>query len=560
MSGSSIESRPWTGHFRQKRVTLSVVLAVATLLLYVPVAHHEFLNYDDFEYVTENAHVSTGVNLENVRWAFTSFASANWHPVTWLSHMVDCQLFGVNSGAHHLVNVALHAINVLLLFFLLQRATRAVWRSFLVAALFAVHPLNVQTVAWVAERKNLLSTLFCFLAITAYGWYIQRPGWKRYLAVAGMFLLALMSKPMAVTLPVILLLLDYWPLNRYGELSFRQRWVRLSVEKLPLFLMSAGSAVITVAAQRDGGVLMPSFAALPLSLRLENAVISYIASMGKTFWPARLAVFYPHPVWRLARGALLPWDEVLAATVILVGVTALALYFHRVRFLATGYFLFLFTLTPVIGIIQVGGQAMADRYAYLPCIGLFIVLAWGAGEVAKSVPSVVPATVCVCLVLGLTAASRHYLPFWQNGVKLFMQARTVAGSPNVILEKDLADALSSASQVDEALKHYQAACALRPDWGVCHKEIADIRFRQGQIREAADEYQAALRLADSRAMALTCSVASGEAFLDLGEYERAERMLAIALRMDPNNERALLLRQQVLYHAAGQQEVARRAY
>src|SRR5208282_2262641 len=264
------------------------------------------LTLDDRPYVTKNIHVSTGLNLGNVVWAFTSFHEANWHPLTWISHMADCQLFGLSSGPHHLVNVALHAVNVLLLFLLLQRATGAVWRSFFVAALFAVHPLNVETVAWVAQRKSLLCTLFSLLTIAAYGWYARRPDWKKYLVIIAAFALALLSKPMAVSLPLVLLLLDYWPLERYEDIPFRRKWARLSIEKLPLFLMSAASSVVTMIAQRSGGAVAVE-SLLPLSVRLKNAIVSCVAYLGKIFWPAKLAVFYPHPEHSL------PWFDVLAA-------------------------------------------------------------------------------------------------------------------------------------------------------------------------------------------------------------------------------------------------------
>src|SRR5271167_1486341 len=245
----------WIDDLRQKPILLGALLVLATLLLYGSVTHHEFLTFDDDVYVTKNIHVSTGLNLDNVIWAFTSFYAANWHPLTWISHMADCQLFGLNSGPHHFVNVVLHAVNVLLLFLLLQRATGAVWRSFLVAGLFAVHPLNVETVAWVAQRKSLVCTLFSLVTVAAYGWYVRRPDWKKYLAVVAAFELALMSKPMAVSLPLVLLLLDYWPLDRYQDLPFRRQWVRLSMEKLPLLLMSAASSAVTMVAQRSGGAV-----------------------------------------------------------------------------------------------------------------------------------------------------------------------------------------------------------------------------------------------------------------------------------------------------------------
>src|SRR5208282_5388815 len=369
----------------QRPILLGALLVLATLLLYGSVTHDEFLLFDDSQYVTRNIHVSTGLNFGNAAWAFTTFHEANWHPLTWLSHMADCQLFGLNSGPHHLVNIALHAVNVVLLFFLLQRATGAVWRSFFVAALFAVHPLNVETVAWVAQRKSLLCTLFSLLTIAAYGRYARGPDWKKYLVVVAAFALALMSKPMAMSLPLVLLLLDYWPLERYEDLPFRRKWVRLSLEKLPLLLLSAASSVVTTVAQRSrGAVAWESI--LPLSWRLQNAIVSYVAYIGKTGWPAKLAVFYPHPLHSLS------WSDVIAAAIILVAITMAVLHFHRARYLAMGWFLFVITLIPVIGIIQVGRQAMADRYAYIPCIGLFIILAWGLSDVvtAAAIPRVVP--------------------------------------------------------------------------------------------------------------------------------------------------------------------------
>ncbi|HLM79726.1 MAG TPA: hypothetical protein VK302_03745 [Terriglobales bacterium] len=454
MSTSPFER--WIGDLRQKPILLGALLVLATLLLYGRVTHHEFLDYDDSQYVTKNVHVRTGLNLGNVVWAFASFHEANWHPLTWLSHQADCQLFGLNSGSQHLVNVALHATNVLLLFLLLQRATGALWRSLLVAALFAVHPLNVETVAWVAQRKSLLSTLFSLLTIAAYGWYVRRPDWNRYLVIVAAFSLALMSKPMAVSLPLVLSLLDYWPLERYEDLPFRRRWVRLSIEKLPLLLMSAASSAVTVVAQRSGGAVAET-SALPLSVRLENAIVSYVAYIGRMFWPAKLSVFYPHPQHSL------PWSDVIAAAVILVAITIAVLYFHRARYLAMGWFLFVITLIPVIGIVQVGSQAMADRYAYIPCIGLFIIIAWGLGGVVYATVStrIVAVVAALCLILAFAAATSRYLSYWQNGVKLFTQARIVAGRPDPMIEEALADAMVSAARVDEAFQHYREACVLR---------------------------------------------------------------------------------------------------
>jgi len=525
-------------NLRQKPILLGALLVLATLLLYGPVTHHEFLTLDDRPYVTKNIHVSTGLNLGNVVWAFSSFHASNWHPLTWISHMADCQLFGLNPGPHHLVNVVLHAANALLLFWLLQRATGTVWRSFLVAALFAVHPLNVETVAWVAQRKSLLCTLFSLLTIAAYGWYARGPDWKKYLVVVAAFALALLSKPMAVSLPLVLLLLDYWPLERYEDLPFRRKWVRLSLEKLPLLLLSAASSAVTTVAQRSGGAVADA-SVLPLSVRLENAIVCYVAYLGKTVWPAKLAVFYPHP-WHS-----LPWFDVIAAAVILVAITMAVLHFHRARYLAMGWFLFVITLIPVIGIIQVGRQAMADRYAYVPCIGLFIIIAWGLSDVvtAAAIPRVVPAVAVLCLILAFAAAATRYLPYWQSGVKLFTHARMVAWRPDSVIEEALGEALFSAGRFDEAFPHSQEACVLRPDDANCHYHMAEILFFvRHQLPDALEQYQLAARFTNAKDVELRCLINSGEILLDLGDYETAEMKLAAALQIDPNNSTALLLR------------------
>jgi len=527
---------------RRKPPLLCVILVVAVLLLYAPVAHHEFLRFDDIAYVVDNVHVHTGLNLGNIVWAFTSFHLANWHPVTWLSHMVDCQLFGLNSGPQHVINVLLHAANVVLLFLLLQSATGAVWRSFLVAALFAVHPLNVETVAWVAERKSLLCTLFSLLTIAAYGWYVRQPDLKKYLVVFAAFSLALLSKPMAVSLPMVLLLLDYWPLARYGYLPFRQKWVRLSMEKLPLLLMSAASSAITIVAQRSGGTVAET-SVLPLSLRLENAIVSYVAYIGKLLWPAKLAVFYPYSEHSL------PWYSVAGSTVILVVITMAVFYFHRTRYLVVGWCLFVTTLIPVIGIVQVGRQAMADRYAYIPYIGLFIILVWGFSSAAHkaSMDRVVQAFASLCLIVAFTLASSHYLQYWQNQVSLFTQARNVAVRPDPVIEGALADGLWDAGRTDEALGHYQLVCALNPGDSLCHYDIAQILFDRNEFSKAIEECHIAARLANSQRISdfvVGCFIRSGVVLMNLGAFDAAEKEFETALTIFPNDQTALDLREE----------------
>jgi tetratricopeptide (TPR) repeat protein len=537
---------PRIDDLRQTRVLLGALLVVVTLLLYLPVVHHEFINgWDDDDYVTRNSHVSSGLKPSNVAWAFTSFELSNWHPVTWLSHMLDCQLFGLNSSAHHYVNVLLHAANVLLLFWILQQATDAVWRSFLVAALFAVHPLNVETVAWVAQRKSLLSAFFSLLTIAAYGLYIRRGGAKRYLLIVCAFALALMSKPMAVSLPLLLLLFDYWPLERLEELPFSRRWARLAAEKIPLFIMSAASSILTEMAQRSGGSVM-QLSLLPLSARIENAVISYVTYIGKILWPAKLATFYP-------LGFSRPLGDVIAGTTLLLGVSALALYFHRSPYIAMGWFFFLITLVPVIGIVQVGFQGMADRYAYIPSIGLFIALTWGLAGLVEQMPIArnMLFVAALCLVTGFAAATAQYLKCWQNGVTLFAHARVAYGRPHMWLEQLYGNALLSSGRVDEALQHYQESCALEPRIQYCHYEIAHILSGRGQFRDAIREYQLALEFTSHKVMQLLCLNESAKAWLQLGDYDAAQSSIAEALSIDPGNETALRLREEIRNRKGG---------
>lgn len=537
---------PLSNHLQNRPILLGALLLLATLFLYLPVAHHQFLVFfDDDFYVTNNPHVSTGWNLGNVVWAFTSFTEANWHPLTWLSHMLDCQWFGLNPGPPHLVNALLHALNAVLIFFLLQKATGTLWRSMFVAALFAVHPLNLETVAWVAERKSLLCTLFSLLTIAAYGRYVHRPNWKTYSLTVIAFAFALMSKPMAVSLPGLLLLLDFWPLQRREDLPFQRRWLSLAIEKLPLALLSAASCAITIAAQR-GVKTVVSFAELPISVRLENAVVSYVGYLQKMLWPAKLAVFYPHP-WQSLPGA-----EVMASTAVLAAITAAVLYFHRVRYLVTGWFFFLIALLPVIGIIQVGRQAMADRYFYVPGIGLFIVLAWGLSAVAERIrlPRFVAAVAALGSVVAFATVTSRYLPLWRTGVELFTQARTVAGRPDFIIEEGLAESLASTRRFDDALPHYREACELRAGYARCHYMMADALREQGQLRSALEQYQFVARYADNPDVAVMCLLKSGEVLVELGDYETARAQLAAALKIDPTNLRA----QQLLQQTAGQDQ------
>jgi len=517
-------------YLRQKSILLGALLAIITLLLYAPVAHHGFLQLDDNRYVTVNDHVRTGLSMDNVTWAFTDLGTFYWHPLTWLSHMTDCQLFGLNPGAHHLVNLALHIANALLLFVLLKQATGSVWRSFLVATLFALHPLNVETVAWVAERKSLLSAFFSFITFGVYGWYVQRPGWKRYLAVMAAFLMALMSKPMAVSVPLMLLLFDYWPLNRNEDAPFARRWLRLTLEKLPLFLMSAVSCGLTIVGQRSFGA-MASLSTMPVDARVQNALTIYVAYLGKMFWPGTLAAFYP-----VAQPPL-SWTACIASAVVLAGITALVVRFRRARYPIVGWCLFVMTLIPTIGIIQVGAVAMADRFTYIPGIGIFVIVVWALGDAvdAFSIKPIVPAVASLILILTCTAVTRHYLQFWKSGSALLDHARIEAVQPNRLIEEALADSLLAEGRPDEALPHFEESCQLDPSFDFCHYHIAEIQFSRHQVVEALQEYQLALRFTTNKTIAVACLIQSGEALLQLGDYNAAEKQYAFAVSLDPTN-------------------------
>ncbi len=513
---------------------LSVLLAAATIALYSPVVGHSFVVWDDHDYVTANSHVHGGLSWSTIKWAFASTDASNWHPLTWLSHALDYQLFALNPAGHHLDSVLIHAVNAVLLFLLLVWGTKRVGPSLLVAALFAVHPLNVESVAWVAERKSVLSTFFFLLAIGAYGWYARKPDWRRYLLVAMLFAAGLMAKPMVITLPFVVLLLDYWPLQRIAfrsssfavrqnagtETSTEKRTATnqlrfLLLEKVPLLFLSAASAWITLKAQRAGQSVR-NLHQFPLSLRIENAVVAYAQYLWKMLWPARLAALYPHPATPLPM-----WQVVLSALV-LVGVTAVAIIFRRKRYLPVGWFWFLGTLIPVIGLVQVGGAAMADRYAYIPLIGIFVMIAWSLDDLAEAkavgtVWRVVPA-MCVLIVLGFVTVRQ--LSYWENEYTLW--AHTVAVTEqNPYAEAVLGDALmnpdlvTAASQVDgldteekrmdEARRHYEEAlksyrqlaqqnpAAYLPDMATTLNEIGNLDRREDRTDEARLNYEEAMQ-------------------------------------------------------------------
>ena len=528
---------------KQRRVVLSLLLALLVLLLYNPVTQYGFVNFDDPGYVTGNPHVRSGLTWQTVQWAFSSTEQANWHPLTWLSHAFDYQLFHLKAAGHHYDSVLLHALCVVLLFLFLESSTGLVGRSAVVAALFAVHPVNVESVAWISERKNVLCTVFFLLGLCAYQWYAQRPDLKRYSAVAFSFALALMAKPMAITFPCVLLLLDYWPLERMRPFvatrdsektsAYPAKTVSaLVLEKIPLLLLSVASAIITVIVQKSGGALRAEY---PFPLRLENAMISYARYIGKAFWPSHLAALYPFP-----RHGLLGWEGVLA-TLVALSVSGAVLFQARKRYLAVGWFWFLGTLVPMIGLVQVGEQAMADRYAYIPFIGLFIALVWAVADWAevRRIPPMYLATASLLAVAALASVAHVQMKYWESSTALWSHALQVTG-PNFVAEDNMGAELINEGNIPAARAHFQEATQINPqdafsqiDIGVCDK-------RMGNLRGAIEHYEDALRLSAAPTLRSTAFSNLGSLYRLEGNYPAAHDNYTAALRIDPGYEMALL--------------------
>ena len=387
---------------------IAIVLLAVTMMAYSAVGSFGFVNFDDPDYVYRNLQVAQGLTWSGVQWAFTTGHASNWHPLTWISHMLDVQVFGLHPGAHHVINLLLHLANTLLLFGVLQRSTGATGRSALVAALFAVHPLHVESVVWIAERKDVLSTLFFMLTLWAYVSYTHSPALRRYLAVFVLLALGLMAKPMLVTLPFVLLLLDLWPLKRVGVDAWdRATATRLVVEKIPLFALVAISSIVTFLVQREGGAVI-NLEGISLALRLSNALLSYIAYIGNMVWPSGLAILYPYP------GSIPMWKSAAALALLLAASAAAIMAVRRRPYVTVGWFWYVGTLVPVIGIVQVGTQAMADRYTYIPLIGLFLLIAWGGYDLPgrESSRRVPLAAVCVMMVATLGVATWNQSRYW----------------------------------------------------------------------------------------------------------------------------------------------------
>jgi hypothetical protein len=536
-----------------------VALIALNLIVYAPVRHCDFVQLDDPTYVTENPNVSGGVTWSAVAWAFTTGHAANWHPLTWLSHMLDVRMYGVNAGPHHVTSVLLHIANTLLLFGLLLRMTGAPGRSAFVAALFAVHPLHVESVAWVAERKDVLSTLFWMLTLLAYTAYVRHPRWPRYVAVLVLFALGLMAKPMVVTLPFVLLLLDVWPLDRLphaagGGKSFEVRrpksrvdargrtpatrgrtwlraWVPLLREKIPLFALAAASSVVTFVVQQRGGAVsdLQGFA---FGLRLENALVSYVAYLRDMLWPSALTVFYGFP-------DAIPAAQVALAVLVLAAISFVVFRLaRRCPYLPVGWLWYLGTLVPVAGIVQVGLQARADRYTYVPLIGIFIMVAWGMPDllarwrtVRRAVPLIAALVVVACAV-----ATRAQVAYWKDDVALWTHATMVTmNTDEYHAHMSLGAILGNQGRLDEAVRHFSAAVRLQAGSVEAQSNLGLALAKQGKLREAIGPFAEAVRLApDQEVTHLNLGFALSKA----GRVDEAVRELSEVLRIDPGNQAA----------------------
>jgi tetratricopeptide (TPR) repeat protein len=520
-----------------------VFLLLAIVLVFGQTARYEFLNYDDPAYVSENPVVQGGLTWKGVAWSFTTFEGANWHPVTWFSHMLDCQLFGLRAGWHHGVNVAFHVVNSILLFILLLRMTGAFWRSAAVAALFALHPLHVESVAWVAERKDVLSMMFALLAVLAYVGYVRRPSAMRYTLVAGLLALGLMSKPMLVTLPFVLLLLDYWPLGRWvvpppGATQLgaarslgRTAW-RLVLEKLPLMALAAASSVITYVAQQQKGAMTLLGDEITFPVRLANALVCYVGYLGKTVWPCPLIVFYPYvpdrPLWQPATAAFL-----------LIAATGLAIWLWRSRpYLAVGWFWYLGTLVPVIGLVQVGGQSMADRYTYLPLVGIFILAVWGSADLLAgwrygrtSLGVLAAVVILACMILTARQVAR-----WTDTITLFQYVLTITPD-NIAAHDNLGDVLLHQNRNEEAEVHFRELARLYPQGrAMAECNWATTLSNRKRFAEAAEHLREALRLDPQLSVAHNNL---GLLLAQTGSPQEAIAQLQEAVRFAPDKPEAL---------------------
>jgi len=534
---------------REKQVVIcGLLLVAATLAFYNPIVRNQFVDFDNLAYILKNSHVQAGLTWDTVKWSFTTFYQGNWHPLTWLSHALDYQVFRLNPIGHHYTSLLLHTASAVLLFLLLWRATGFIWSSLMVAALFALHPVNVESVAWAAERKNVLSMLFFLLALHAYDRYARGGGRYLYFLVTAFFALGLMAKPQIVTLPFVLLLWDYWPLQRMGAGSATagpaadglpaaptpRSFQFLVWEKWPLFVLAAADSIVTVIAQRAGATVR-TLSEVPLPVRLENVFVSYVRYIGKAFWPSRLVPLYPRPE------SLLPAWQVVGAVALLLLVSALVLRWRDRRYLPVGWFWFLGTLVPMIGIITVGEQGMADRYGYIPFVGLFVAVVWALGAAAskRGIRSEWLAGFAVAVIFVLGSLTYHQIGYWHDNETLWRYTLSVTPEGNYTAHSNLALALAKKGEPEEALFHFRRAKAL-------HKYSVDQILALGlyelhvrHSQEAIEESNEALHDSSDPKVQAAAWAESGLAHLQLHDFDQATGSYQNALRLNPDDGMAL---------------------
>jgi tetratricopeptide (TPR) repeat protein len=513
-------------------VLICMALIVIILAVYMQVGNHEFLDFDDEDYVTNNLHVTSGLTGKNIIWAFTAVDASNWHPITWISHMADVQLYGMNPRYHHLTNVVIHTLSTLLLFLLLFRLTGAIWPTSFVAALFALHPLHVESVAWVAERKDVLSALFWFLTLLFYSEYVAKRKNGLYILSLFSFMLGLMSKPMLVTLPVVMLLMDFWPLDRFRhgeqEPELREYLTRVLVlikEKIPFFACSLLSAVVTIYAQHKGRAML-DLSEISFRLRIENALTTYVKYIGKTLWPHDLAVLYPFPL-------SVPLWQVISSLFVLFLLSSAAIRARRRHpYFAVGWFWFLVTLVPVIGLIQVGIQSMADRYSYIPVIGLFIIAAWGVPELTKGLQhrQGILTLVAGALIISSVALTWQQLGYWRDSISLYRHTLQVTDG-NSKIDYNLGLVLAKKGDLDAAIREFQEALRINPYYSDAHNNLGLALVSKGYLDAAIQEYLEALRINPNNARAHNnLGVTHG----NKGNLDAAIQEFQEALRISPD--------------------------
>jgi protein O-mannosyl-transferase len=521
-------------------IFLAVLLALGTAAIYAPAMRNGFVNLDDPDYVTRNPHVLAGLTWADVRWALgSSYPSSNWHPLTWISHMLDVQLYGRNPAGHHFTSVLLHILGVVLLFLLIESATGLALRSAAVAALFSVQPLNVEAVAWISERKSVLCVLFFLLAIGTYGRYVKKPGVGRYLWVVLFFGLGITAKVMVISFPFALLLLDYWPLKRFPGTdtqgkpqAFFPMLRKLVIEKIPLFVMAAAGGAVTVYVHSREHALT---ATMPFSWRFKNAIFSYVAYLGKAIWPVGLAPYYPHPENTLS------WTVVALAGLALTAISLLVWRFRDRKYLVMGWLWYLGTMLPMIGFIQTGRQGMADRFMHIPMMGLLLALVWLIADLAaeKHWQKEIPIAIFLLALAPLAALTIKQISYWHDSYTLFAHTLEVTRN-NGFAENNFGVALLERGEPQLAAQHFVAAVRLSPDLASPHYNVAVLLQRQNQLDDAEHEYRAALALSSDQAEIVQSHNNLGILYLGEGKYAAAVTELSAAVALDPNAQNSYI--------------------